>query len=216
VASLLLGSVSVIPGSLHGTEDGTFYTPYSILSTVENNWKLSCLGRYDVGANVFAPVAKKSGHVNNKDTLDTTQNSLDESYAGPLNSGSDLGWPVPNPYLVGAGGKGVLGAKAGAGKVTTPYLGDGKVFDGENGNSPVYSTVTSGNVGTDGDGNGNGNGTRNGTASGSGSGSGNGSGNGTGSGSGSGSGSEGMRVWDGSYLGMLVGVVGFVTFWAIS
>jgi len=43
-AALLGGA---IPKHLRGTVDSTFYTHYSALSTVQANWRLGCLGRFD-------------------------------------------------------------------------------------------------------------------------------------------------------------------------
>lgn len=51
VFSVLLGDA--VPTSSHGTTDGTEYTHYSMLSTVENNWDLGDLGQGDVGAAIF-------------------------------------------------------------------------------------------------------------------------------------------------------------------
>jgi hypothetical protein len=51
VFSVLLGDA--VPTSSHGTTDGTAYTHYSMLSTVENNWDLGNLGQGDVGAATF-------------------------------------------------------------------------------------------------------------------------------------------------------------------
>ena len=41
----LLGGA--VPKHLRGTTDDTYYTHYSLLSTVEANWHLGCLGRND-------------------------------------------------------------------------------------------------------------------------------------------------------------------------
>ncbi|KAF9547967.1 hypothetical protein EC957_007480 [Mortierella hygrophila] len=68
VYTLLLGSNDfVIPPSLKNTTDATFYTHYSLLSTVESNWDLGNLGRNDANktlANVFKVVADKTGYQN--------------------------------------------------------------------------------------------------------------------------------------------------------
>jgi acid phosphatase len=47
VWTLLLGGA--IPASLKGTTDNTFYNHFSMLSTVEVNWGLPSLGRWDCG-----------------------------------------------------------------------------------------------------------------------------------------------------------------------
>jgi hypothetical protein len=45
VFAVLLGGA--IPDELRGTTDSTFYTHYSALSTVQANWHLGSLGRFD-------------------------------------------------------------------------------------------------------------------------------------------------------------------------
>ncbi|KAK3297889.1 phosphoesterase family-domain-containing protein [Chaetomium fimeti] len=142
IVTLLLGSA--IPPALKGTQDDTFYTHYSMLSTLQANWGLHNLGRYDVGANVFKFVADKVGYTANKDpeNLPTVNNSV--SYPGMLHNDSSvrLPIPVPNMKLVGAGGLGILpsikAAWSGAQTGQTPYDGGGRVFDGDR-NPPVYN-----------------------------------------------------------------------------
>lgn len=147
IVSILLGGA--VPDALKGTKDDTVYTHYSILSTLENNWSLTNLGRYDAGANVFDLVAKETGYANHPPTnIASVNNSL--SYAGFLNSNPAMYKPIPAPnlQLVGAGGQGVDGrvkldwgarAKEGA---ETPYDGSGILVDGGDGttnpNAPVY------------------------------------------------------------------------------
>jgi hypothetical protein len=140
IVSLLLGSA--IPPDLKGTTDDTFYTHYSILSTVQNNWELPNLGRYDVGANVFKWVAELSGYSQNKDPTNaaTVDNSV--SYPGFLNSHHNKIRPIPPPNtkLVGAGGLPVLDSIQkiwGTDSELTPYDGSGNVVDGDE-NLPVY------------------------------------------------------------------------------
>ncbi|KAG9246099.1 phosphoesterase family-domain-containing protein [Calycina marina] len=97
VFSILLGDS--IPKELVGTTDSSYYNHYSEISTVEANWDLFTLGRWDVGANVFKHVGEKTG-----DTIRTwsTEPGLDEryfntSYPGIFNSAGD--WapqPVPD------------------------------------------------------------------------------------------------------------------------
>lgn len=66
VWALLLGGV--IDKFHFNTSDNTYYTHYSELSTVENNWDLCNLGRNDTNnngnANVFKVLAEKSGYTN--------------------------------------------------------------------------------------------------------------------------------------------------------
>jgi acid phosphatase len=145
IVSLLLGGA--IPTELKGTNDSTLYTHYSILSTLENNWGLPNLGRYDVGANVFDLVAKKTGYVNHApENIASVNNSL--SYPGFLNLDPKLSKPLPAPnlQLIGAGGQGVdesvKNLWASTAGETTPYDGSGYLHDGGNGtadpNAPVY------------------------------------------------------------------------------
>jgi hypothetical protein len=50
VLTLLLGGA--VPDSARGTNDSTYYTHYSLLSTVEANWGLGSLGRGDTNKSV--------------------------------------------------------------------------------------------------------------------------------------------------------------------
>lgn len=141
IGSLLLGSA--IPARLKGTKDNTFYTHYSILSTLEYNWELPNLGRYDVGANVFKMVVDQVKDNHNKDpgNVDSVDNSV--SYPGVLNNQTDRVLPIPPPNLklVGASGLPVLDAiqEIWASEATSqsPYDGSGNVFDGDK-NLPAY------------------------------------------------------------------------------
>lgn len=143
IVTLLLGSA--IPPSLKGTHDDTFYTHYSILSTVESNWGLPNLGRYDVGANVFQFAAGMTGYTKNKDpdNAPSVNNSL--SYPGLLHDDRlrILPIPTPNMKLTGAGGLGILdtikAAWPDAHIGQTPYDGSGRVCDGDD-NLPVYKS----------------------------------------------------------------------------
>lgn len=101
VFTLLLGDA--IPKDLKGTVDDNFYDHYSELSTVEANWDLYTLGRWDVGANVFANVAAHTGDRLRKWTADLDDGIKDfshyyfnSSYPGILNSGAWRRQPVPD------------------------------------------------------------------------------------------------------------------------
>ncbi|KAK3955880.1 acid phosphatase [Pseudoneurospora amorphoporcata] len=141
IVSLLLGNA--VPKELRGTQDDTFYTHYSILSSVQNNWGLPHLGRYDVGANVFRFAAETARYGGNRDptNLATLDNSV--SYPGFLHDKTWLPIPIPNWRLGGAGGKGALPAVENIWRIedgvswNTPYDGSGKVFDGAK-NMPIY------------------------------------------------------------------------------
>ncbi len=100
ILALLLGNA--IPRSLFGTTDSAFYNHYSAISTVTANWGLHTLGRWDVGANVFKLVARKTG-----DTLrawgspELSTMFFNQSYPGLFNSkNTDVVLPVPNTVEV--------------------------------------------------------------------------------------------------------------------
>ena len=66
VATLIVGNG--LPANLRNTTDDTFYTHYSLISTVSANWGLGCLGRGDSNRtlnNVFQFVAQETGWTNN-------------------------------------------------------------------------------------------------------------------------------------------------------
>jgi acid phosphatase len=101
VYTLLLGDA--IPKELVGTTDDNFYDHYSELSTVEANWDLYTLGRWDVGANVFANVAAHTGDKLRKWTADLDDGIQDfskyyfnSSYPGIFNSVKWARQPVPD------------------------------------------------------------------------------------------------------------------------
>ncbi|RAL65325.1 hypothetical protein DID88_000893 [Monilinia fructigena] len=114
-----------VPADKRGTVDTTIYSHYSILSTLQNNWKLPNLGRYDVGANVFSLCASKTNYTNINLNMTILNNSL--SYPGFLNNDPAKWAPVPVPNLQ---------------LEKTPYDGSGEFFDGGNGvadeRKPVY------------------------------------------------------------------------------
>jgi acid phosphatase len=97
VFSILLGGA--VDKSLHGTTDDNYYNHYSEISTVCANWGLPTLGRWDVGANVFSIVAKKTGdEVRINPELHNTY--LNISYPGPWNHKTWAPHPAPNVSLV--------------------------------------------------------------------------------------------------------------------
>lgn len=61
VAGIILGSA--LPSNLVGTTDSSYYNHYSELSTVQANWGLHTLGRWDVGANVWKFVGAQTGDI---------------------------------------------------------------------------------------------------------------------------------------------------------
>jgi acid phosphatase len=99
VDTILLGSA--VPASLVGTQDATYYDHYSELATVEANWGLHTLGRYDVGANVYSFVATQTGDIISAPTNPTLSKILlNLSYPGPFNTGTSGPLPIPNTSLV--------------------------------------------------------------------------------------------------------------------
>jgi hypothetical protein len=104
VYTLLLGNV--IPKELRGTTDSTFYSHYSLLSTVESNWKLPNLGRGDVNTtmnNVFNWVAQKTGFKNTPASKVYLQNGEGDE-CGPLNDEQWQNYPAPDKSVIGPGG----------------------------------------------------------------------------------------------------------------
>jgi len=66
MSALILGDA--VPASLRNTTDSTFYTHYTLVSTLEANWGLGNLGRKDTDttlSNVISFVATASGFKNN-------------------------------------------------------------------------------------------------------------------------------------------------------
>jgi acid phosphatase len=59
ILGILLGDA--VPAHRVGTTDSNYYNHYSEIATVEANWDLPTLGRWDVGANVYKVVAEKTG-----------------------------------------------------------------------------------------------------------------------------------------------------------
>ncbi|KAG1889282.1 phosphoesterase family-domain-containing protein [Suillus subluteus] len=107
VYSLLLGGV--IPQAMKNTTDSTFYTHYSTLSTVENNWDLGNLGRGDTNktlANVFNFVAASTSYQNNNLTgssTDLPQLNITGTIPGPLNIDYYVPYLAPNTNGTGGG-----------------------------------------------------------------------------------------------------------------
>jgi acid phosphatase len=106
ILAILLGDV--VPKHLHGTTDDSFYNHYSEISTVQANWDLPTLGRWDVGANVLKLVAEKTGdkirEFKHKATFD--HHFWNYSYAGHFNTdGGNQEYPAPNLCLTHSGRK---------------------------------------------------------------------------------------------------------------
>ena len=101
VFSILLGDA--VPSNLVGTTDSAFYNHYSEMATVEANWDLHTLGRWDVGANVYKFVGDKTGdEIRTWDAATGSSPSIffNESYAGAFNEDDFAPYPVPNTSAV--------------------------------------------------------------------------------------------------------------------
>ncbi|UQC85694.1 phosphoesterase [Colletotrichum lupini] len=99
ILGILLGDS--IPKELVGTTDSNFYNHYSELATVEANWDLPTLGRWDVGANVYKFVADKTKSVIRQwsNTSTVPDRYFNQSYAGFFNSKTAKQYPKPNLAL---------------------------------------------------------------------------------------------------------------------
>ena len=141
IMTLLLGSA--IPDDKKGTTDDTFYTHYSMLSSIQENWALPHLGRYDVGANIFNFMTAKTVGSKNKEPANAASVDNSISYPGPLNDDTtkQTPYPPPNSKLIGVNGLPILDSVrqrwASQSGVDTPYDGSGNVYDGDQ-NMPVY------------------------------------------------------------------------------
>jgi acid phosphatase len=93
IFSVLIGDA--VPENLVGTTDSNFYDHYSEISTVEANWDLYTLGRWDVGANVFSVVASQTGDRLRKYEAPEVQ-YFNFSYPGIFNSAKWAPQPVPD------------------------------------------------------------------------------------------------------------------------
>jgi len=83
-----------------------YYNHYSEIATVEANWGLNTLGRWDVGANIFDVVAHHTKDTNTAWPAATSMNAtrfFNESFAGPFSSDKVAAYPVPNTLLSRAG-----------------------------------------------------------------------------------------------------------------
>ncbi|KAI9462667.1 hypothetical protein F5148DRAFT_212367 [Russula earlei] len=105
VLTLLLGDA--VPQNLRGTTDSTYFTHYSLLSTVEANWGLGSLGRGDTNktlSNVFSFVADATGYTNTDVSSNSMLTNATGTIPGPLNPVLYVPFTAPNTAAVGAGG----------------------------------------------------------------------------------------------------------------
>ncbi|KAL9621672.1 MAG: hypothetical protein Q9160_003925 [Pyrenula sp. 1 TL-2023] len=126
VLGILLGDA--VPEDSVGSTDTNFYNHYSEISTVEANWNLNTLGRWDTGANVFSMVASKTGEeVRTWDAVTGSNPSvfLNTSYAGKFNSKKAADIPAPKTDAIYAG------------RSVLPEI---IATSGQQGNSTIYNT----------------------------------------------------------------------------
>ncbi|KAH9980736.1 phosphoesterase family-domain-containing protein [Russula compacta] len=127
VLTLLLGGA--VPKSLWGSTDPTYYTHYSLLSTVEANWGLGSLGRGDTNktlSNVFSFVANATGYTNLDVSANNVLTNITGTIPGPLNGDYYVPFTAPNTSAVGAGGGSVFVA-SGLNKSFTAAVAPGPV-----------------------------------------------------------------------------------------
>lgn len=106
ILGILLGDA--VPENLAGTTDDNFYNHYSEIASVQANWGLHTLGRWDVGANVWKVVADVTG-----DQVRPWSGSVpfadmywNQSYPGVFNSNpAGSVYPKPNLCIQRAGRK---------------------------------------------------------------------------------------------------------------
>ncbi|KAH8884970.1 phosphoesterase-domain-containing protein [Thozetella sp. PMI_491] len=99
IVAILVGDA--IPEHLKGTTDDNFYNHYSEIASVEANWDLHTLGRWDVGANVWSIVANKTGDVIRPWSGDIPLSAMfwNQSYHGVFHTTPAAGsieYPKPN------------------------------------------------------------------------------------------------------------------------
>jgi acid phosphatase len=138
VFSILLGDA--VPKSLVGTTDPNYYNHYSEISTVEANWDLHTLGRYDVGANVFQFVADKTHDVIRtwSDGASLSNYYFNSSYPGIFSSVKSAPLPAPNSlsFVNGRTTLPEIILKWGMQAAKTYYYGQLEIADGAH--PPVY------------------------------------------------------------------------------
>lgn len=144
--AILIGGA--IPPAFKNTTDDTFYNHYSMLSTIQLNWGLPSLGRWDCGANVLGLVASKAGYDNY--AVNTTKLLFNSSYPGPLSTERfDPIWPLPDTKANCGSGQGVLkrivdewGRSDGTYNYTDSYPYDDVSGDNAGGEArPVSTTI---------------------------------------------------------------------------
>lgn len=89
----------LLPEELIGATDDNVYTQYSNLATVEANWDLHTLGRWDVPANVYSHVANITGDVVREPQIPIGQFFLNTSYPGAFGATKLAPMAVPNTTM---------------------------------------------------------------------------------------------------------------------
>ena len=89
----------VMPKELINTTDDNFYSHYSVIATMEANWGLHHLGRWDTWANVFNWVADLTGDVVRAPDVNLNDVFLNQSYPGAM--ASTYWGPMPAPNVSG-------------------------------------------------------------------------------------------------------------------
>ena len=99
IVGILLGDA--VPRKLANTTDNHFYNHYSSIATVEANWGLPTLGRWDVGANVYDWVSRYTGDVlRDYSPGAMAKHWYNQSYDGVFNSAPHFPvYPKPNLCL---------------------------------------------------------------------------------------------------------------------
>jgi Phosphoesterase family len=102
VAGILLGSA--VPQDLIGTVDDNYYNHYSELASIEANWNLHTLGRWDVGANVWQFVGNKTGEALRRWNPQIANGSFEsylwnQSYGGVFSNANDTTHTYVAPSL---------------------------------------------------------------------------------------------------------------------
>jgi len=87
----------IMPTELINTTDDNFYSHYSVIATMEANWGLNHLGRWDTWANVFSWIADITGDVVRAPDVDLDTVFLNQSYPGAF--ALTLWAPMPAPNV---------------------------------------------------------------------------------------------------------------------
>lgn len=103
VWTLLLGDIEK---RWKGSEDDTYYDHYSIPATLEGNYEIPTLGRYDCGANLFNVFNFKIHHHN---TISGPSQDGNSYSLGGFLSSTNNPLPIPNINCEGSGRAGTLG-----------------------------------------------------------------------------------------------------------